>query len=144
MRNTLAPGIWTWPTTRAGSADSVAETSSTVRNSTAITGYREPGEARMGVATGNSYTCTATSRKPSDSLAVVRNARLLMIFRVREANDLLEPCAGKLASTVLRGRGGGDTLSLPGEASPVMTDGFSSFGLRGVRTAPARAERGLP
>ena len=40
-----------------------------------------------------------------------------------EVSGLLEPCAGKLASTVLRGGGYGDILSLPdhsalGYASP--------------------------
>ena len=38
-----------------------------------------------------------------------------MIFRIRAVSDLLEPCEAKVSSTVLRGGGGGDTLSLPGE-----------------------------
>jgi hypothetical protein len=41
--------------------------------------------------------------------------RAARAFWVRAVNDLLEPCAGKLARTVLRGGGGGDTLALPGE-----------------------------
>src|SRR5690349_5373042 len=37
----------------------------------------------MRVATENSYTCTATSRKPNASLERPRKAPLLMIFRIR-------------------------------------------------------------
>src|SRR5258707_581705 len=73
--------------------------------------------ARTRGATGNWYICTATSRKPSDSLPRPRKAHLLMRFRIRAVSDLLEPCEAKVSSTVLRGGGGGDTLSLPGEVS---------------------------
>src|SRR6266581_5739825 len=114
MPNTSAPRTSTWPTTRAGSADSVAWISSTVRSFIAITKYREPGTARTRGATGNWYTCTATSRKPSDSLDRPRKAHLLMIFRIRAVSDLLEPYALKGACTDLRGAGGVDTLCLPG------------------------------
>src|SRR5271166_302334 len=114
MPNTSAPGTSTWPTTRAGYADSVAWISSTVRNCIAITKYREPGTARTRGATENWYTCTATSRRPNASLDWPRKAPLLMIFRIRAVSDLLEPCEAKVSSTVLRGRGDGDILSLPG------------------------------
>jgi len=87
---------------QAGSADFVAWTSSTVRNSTAITRYREPEEARTRVATGNWCICSATSRKPGDSLVKARIAHLLMIFRIRVVSDLLEPCEAKVSSTVVR------------------------------------------
>ncbi len=83
---------------------------------------------------GSCYTCTATSRKPNASLDRSRKAHLLMIFRIRAVNDLLEPYDVKVSSTVLRGAGvappslypegvatpslypdgGGDTLALPG------------------------------
>src|SRR5271154_3293792 len=115
MSITSAPRISTWPTTRAGSADFVACICSTVRNCTAIIPYREPGTARTRVATGNWYTCTATSRKPNASLDWPRRACLLMIFRIRVVSDLLEPCEAKVSSTVLRGGGGSNTLSLPGQ-----------------------------
>src|SRR5260370_38056094 len=106
MPTPSAPGIWTGPTIRAGPADSVAWTSSTVRNSTVITPYREPREARTRGATGNWYICIATSRKPNASLDRQRKAHLLMIFRIRAVSDLLEPCEAKVSSTVLRGGGG--------------------------------------
>src|SRR5271165_6783883 len=114
MRNTSAPGISTWPTTRAGSADSVAWISSMVKSFIAITQYHEPGMARMRVATENWYTCTATSSKPSDSLERPRKAALLMNFRMSAVSDLLEPYEGKLSRTDLRGGGDGNIPALPG------------------------------
>src|SRR3954470_12148250 len=87
-----------------------------VRSFIAITKYREPGTARTRGATGNWYPCTATSRRPNASLDWPRNAPLLMSFRIRAVSDLLEPCAAKVASTVLRGVAGGDTRGLPGDS----------------------------
>src|SRR5207247_2332508 len=95
-------------------AGSVAWISSTEKSFTAITPYPEPRMAPMRVATENWYTTTATSRKPSDSLDRLRKASLLMIFWIRAVSDLLEPCAVKVACTVLRGGAGGDTRTLPG------------------------------
>src|ERR1700719_4349422 len=89
-----------------------------VRRFIAITKYREPGTARTRGATGNWYTCTATSRKPNASLDRPRKAHLLMIFRIRAVSDLLEPCEAKVSSTVLRGAAGGDTRGLPGRRKP--------------------------
>ena len=36
-----------------------------------------------------------------------------------ELNGLLEPCAVKVARTVLRGGGGGDITSLPDKTAPI-------------------------
>src|SRR5438270_14102033 len=118
MRNTSAPGTSTWPTTRAGSADSVAWTSSTARSFIAITKYTDPRVARTRVATENWYTCTATSRKPNDSLGRSRTVHLLMSLRIRVVRDLLEPCEVKASSTVLRGEADGDIRFLPGVRRP--------------------------
>src|SRR5260370_41541621 len=86
--------------------------------------------ARTRGATGNWYTCTATSRKPNASLDRRRKAPLLMFFWIRAVSDLLEPCEAKVSSTVLRGGGGGDTLALPGDAG-------NSVALPGQLTGPA-------
>src|SRR5438552_2358989 len=101
------------------------------RNFIAITQYHEPGTARTRAATGNWYICTATSRKPSDSLERATDAPLLMNFRIRAVSDLLEPCEAKVSSTVLRGAGGGDTLCLPGPLGgrPFQAVGESRDGL---------------
>src|ERR1700676_4351 len=137
MRNTSAPGTSTWPTTRAGSADSVAWISSTGRNCIAITQYHEPGTARTHGATGNWYTCTATSRKPNVSLDRPRKAPLLMIFRIRAVSDLLEPYAPKGACTDLRGGGGGDTLALPGGRQQCLPATRPNEGRRMRRLQPS-------
>src|SRR5436190_7497041 len=57
--------------------------------------------------------------------------------------DLLEPCAGKLASTVLRGLGSGDTPRLPGDAPMYGWLGVFAvwFGMAVVVFALRRAAR---
>src|SRR5260370_23807151 len=98
-----------------------------VRKYIVITSYRESRAARTRAATGNWYICTATSRKPSDSLDRSGRTPLLMNFRIRAVNDLLEPCEAKVSRTVLRGGGGSNTSSLPGQRKggvPVLLQGF--------------------
>src|SRR5271166_6873681 len=147
MRNTSAPGISTWPTTRAGSADSVAWISSMVKSFIAITQYHEPGMARMRVATENWYTCTATSSKPSDSLERPRKAALLMNFRMSAVSDLLEPYEGKLSRTDLRGGGDGNIPALPGGVElnrlslPLSKGSGSETGDYGLRRRPGKVEQ---
>jgi len=84
---------------------------------------------------------------------IVRNLRR-RIFKAAQAGDLkkvrslrdrswlLEPCAVQIASTVLRGRGGGDATPLPGEiAAPAELADL--FACRGATSHPDPSGLGI-
>ena len=80
----------------------------------------------MRKGTAYSCTCTVTSNGPrrNDGAADEHCAGVV--------SDLLEPCAGKLARTVLRGGKGREALPLPDNRR--TADGGRLFSFRGVTT----------